>query len=460
MKQLSKNLALLMLLFFMGQQAFSHDFEVNGIFYGYDADNQTAYVTYDWQKRQSNNGTYSGSIAIPSTVSYNGRTLNVTAIGNEAFYNCKDLLLVSIPNSVTSIGEEAFEFCGIKSIDIPNSVTTISSRAFFRCNLTSLFIPNSIMTIGKDAFAHCELLETLVIEDSEIPIEIHFFNYDPFEGSNPKYVYVGRDCVSNSLSSYIPIDSRLATVFSIGKHVKSVRYTLNALKTIYSASVIPEKIEIDFLNSTYLNAKLYVPTGTKEKYMAADGWKNFFNIHEMNIEDMWDGKNNPPTNDGSKEKCEKPTIRYSNGRLLFESTTEGAICQSTITDSDIKSYSGNEIKLGVTYKISVYATATGYENSEVATATLCWIDIEPKTEGIESGVAQVRANAVLIQSHDGTVSVEGVADGTDITIYDTSGQMVGSTKAHCNYTTIATNLRNGSVAIVRVGDKSLKIIMK
>jgi hypothetical protein len=219
-------------------------------------------------------------------------------------------------------------------------------------------------------------------------------------------------------------------------------------------------MKIDFLNSTYLNAKLYVPTGTKEKYMAADGWKNFFNIHEMNIEDMWDGKNNPPTNDGSKEKCEKPTIRYSNGRLLFESTTEGATCQSTITDSDIKSFSGNEIKLGVTYKISVYATATGYENSEVATATLCWIDIEPKTEGIESGVAQVKANAVLIQSHDGTVSVEGVADGTDITIYDTSGQMVGSTKAHCNYTTIATNLRNGSVAIVRIGDKSLKIIMK
>ena len=97
---------------------------------------------------------------------------------------------------------------------------------------------------------------------------------------------------------------------------------------------------------------------------------------------------------------------------------------------------------------------------DVATATLCWIDTEPKTEGIESGVAQVKANAVLIQSHDGTVSVEGVADGTDITIYDTSGQMVGSTKAHCNYTTIATNLRNGSVAIVRIGDKSFKIIMK
>lgn len=176
---------------------------------------------------------------------------------------------------------------------------------------------------------------------------------------------------------------------------------------------------------------------------------------------MWNGKGEPKDDEKPiQEKCGTPTIGYNDGKLTFTCKTEGAECVANISDTDIKTHYGNEISLTVTYTVSVYATATGYENSDVATATLCWIDTEPKTEGIESGVAQVKANAVLIQSHDGTVSVEGVADGTDITIYDTSGQMVGSTKAHCNYTTIATNLRNGSVAIVRVGDKSLKIIMK
>ncbi len=110
----------------------------------------------------------------------------------------------------------------------------------------------------------------------------------------------------------------------------------------------------------------------------------------------------PPTDDDTQQqKCEKPIIHYSNGKLSFECATDGATCQSTITDTDIASYSENEIQLSATYNISVYASKEGFDNSDVATATLCWIDADPKTEGIESGVAQVRANAVLIQSHDG-----------------------------------------------------------
>ena len=181
----------------------------------------------------------------------------------------------------------------------------------------------------------------------------------------------------------------------------------------------------------------------------------------MDVADMWNGQGEPPTDDNpQQQKCEKPTIHYSKGKLSFECATDGATCQSTITDTDIASYSENEIQLSVTYNISVYASKAGFGNSENVTATLCWIDADPKTEGIESGMAQVRANAVLIQSHEGTVSIEGVVDGSDITIYDISGQMLGSAKAHSNSATIETNLRNGSVAIVRIGDKSLKIIMK
>lgn len=460
MKKGKKTASLLLLILFASIKSHAYDFEVDGIYYGYDANNQTAYVTYDWQKKQSYMATYSGSITIPSTVSYNGRTLNVSAIGKEAFYNCKDLYSISIPNSVTTIGEEAFEFCGLKSINIPNSVTTIASRAFFCCDLTSLYIPNSIMTIGKDAFAHCKLLETLAIEDSETPVEIHFFDYDPFEGSNPKYVYIGRDCISYSVLSYIPMDSRSATTFSIGKNVKYVRYTLNTLTTIYSASVTPEEMEIDFLNSTYLNAKLYVPTGTKEKYIAAEGWKNFFTIEEMDVDKMWNGKGDPTDNSQEKNKCEKPTISYANGKLTFSSATPNAICQSTITNTDISSFSGNEVQLTATYIVSVYATASGYENSDVATATLCWLDTEPKTEGMTNNIASVRGNAILIQSYDGIINVSGVDDGETVSIYTTAGVMVGKEIAHGGYSSIATNIRGGEIAIIRIGNNSVKVVMQ
>ena len=146
-------------------------------------------------------------------------------------------------------------------------------------------------------------------------------------------------------------------------------------------------------------AKLYVPATLLSEYKSTDIWKNFGYICSIT--------------EGSG-KCSKPTILYSNGKIVFNCETEGAECVATISDSDIKIHYGNEIPLTATYTVSVYATATGYENSEVATATICWIDADPRTEGIENGIAQVRANAVLIQSHDGTINIAGVADGTDI----------------------------------------------
>ena len=121
-------------------------------------------------------------------------------------------------------------------------------------------------------------------------------------------------------------------------------------------------------------------------------------------------------------KCAIPIITYSDGCLHYICETEGAECITNITDVDIQTHKGNVVRLTATYTINVYATATGYENSDIATATLCWIDAEPKIEGIENRVAQVRANAVLIQSHNGVLSIAGVADGTDIAVYSTSGR--------------------------------------
>ena len=65
--------------------------------------------------------------------------------------------------------------------------------------------------------------------------------------------------------------------------------------------------------------------------------------------------------------CVTPTISYKNGKLSYNCETEGAICHTTITNEDIKSFDGNEIDLTVTYNISVYATKDGYFDSDVAT---------------------------------------------------------------------------------------------
>ena len=93
---------------------------------------------------------------------------SVTSIGNFAFSYCTGLTSVTIPNSVTSIGNYAFQYCtGLTSVTIPNSVTSIGNGAFYYCSgLTSVTIPNSVTSIGHYAFRECSGLTSVTIGNS------------------------------------------------------------------------------------------------------------------------------------------------------------------------------------------------------------------------------------------------------------------------------------------------------
>ena len=111
---------------------------------------------------------YSGDIVIPSTVTYQGRTLTVILIGDWAFSDCSALTSIQIPNSVTKIDEGAFCACSsLTSVEIPNSVTTIGYEAFEDCSsLVSVEIPNSVTRIDQAAFYGCSSLVSVEIPNS------------------------------------------------------------------------------------------------------------------------------------------------------------------------------------------------------------------------------------------------------------------------------------------------------
>ena len=118
------------------------------------------------------------SVVLPDSITsignsaFNGCTIltsvtignNVTSIGNYAFDGCNSLTGFSIPNNVTSIGEYAFRDCDkFISITIPNGVTIIKNSVFSDCSsLTSISIPSSVTDISNDAFAYTSLTSVTI----------------------------------------------------------------------------------------------------------------------------------------------------------------------------------------------------------------------------------------------------------------------------------------------------------
>ncbi|MGN0638772.1 MAG: leucine-rich repeat protein [Huintestinicola sp.] len=102
----------------------------------------------------------------------------VTVIADNAFYNCRQLKSVIIPDTVTYIGLSTFEWCyNLTSVTIPDSVTYIDECAFSNClGLTSVTLPDSMTVIAAGTFAYCENLTSITIPSSITVIQGEAFN--------------------------------------------------------------------------------------------------------------------------------------------------------------------------------------------------------------------------------------------------------------------------------------------
>lgn len=314
-------------------------------------------------------------------------------------------------------------------------VNEIGKDAFKKSTITSVYIPSSIEKIGQDAFSSCNSLKTVNIPSSVIYISMFAFAY------------------CNNLTSITLPDNEISigpAAFSSCGDLKDVYCFATSLPSITGTSTSTDYGSPLFQGSYIQYATLHVPASSLDLYKSSRPWKDFKAI--VAIEGTMDF--------GPGMKCSKPTISYSKGELTFYCETEGSTCKSTITDTDITSFNNSSVSLDVTYHISVYATKAGYENSEITTATLCWIDANPKTEGLQNNVAYVPANAVLIQSYGNMVSVQGAEEGMLISVYDTAGRCVGSARASNEMTSINTSLSSGDIGIVKIGEKAVKVVMK
>lgn len=400
------------------------------------------------------------SVTIPNNVinigdySFWGSKFNIVNIGNNVKYigkgvfkSCENIKSITLPNSVTNIGNEAFSGCvELDSIKFSESLDSIGRNAFAGCNkLPSILIPSGI--VGESAFYGCGALTSVTLGKGVTSVDGYAFQMC----SNLKNVIMeGVESIEDGAFS----NCRKLESINIGENLNSIGEKAFAacskLTSVYChAERVPSTKSSAFSHISLKNVTLYVPKNAINDYKATKPWSGFGTIKSLSGEEP------------EMKICATPTISYKDGKLIFSCETEGAELISSITCDDIGEHHEAEVTLSTTYTVSVYANKEGYEDSETATATLCWVECTHEDEK-GNDLSAIPAIKLLIQTHAGGVIVlQGVTANIPVTIYTINGTEIASEIAEPNTRlSFHTGLAKGEVAIIKIGTKSMKVVMR
>lgn len=417
--------------------------------------------------------TLSGDIIIPESITHEGRSYtvvrttngafqntditsislpnNIKSLGNNCFKQCHNLISVKLPDNITSLGDYTFSICSkLSLIKLPDTLTSLGEYCFSGCdNLATLILPNSITTLGQGCFSGCNNLKKITLPTNITGLPSFCFSdckklseITLHEG----IMSLGRSCFKGCSS---------LTSIKLPKSINKIgeEYFNGSFEDCSNLQEVTCQWDnldgIDVSSHTFDNifseAKLYIPKGTTAMYKAKEPWNNFKYIIEEN----------DVTEDA--EKCQTPTISYSDKKLTFTSPTEDAKYHYTITDDDVKTEAYSEdgiINLSATYKISVYASADGYKNSDRATATLYFINA-----GLENttDVLQIEEQrGVLILTEGNNISISGLDDNEKVYLYNLQGMSLAEGTACAGTVNLNAGNEQG-VVIIKIGEQSIKV---
>ncbi len=263
----------------------------------------------------------------------------VTSIGDNAFSWCENLTSITIPDTVTNIGKNAFSSCSsITNIVIPNKVSNIDCGAFLSCSkLESVTIPNSVITVGDFAFEYCNALKNVYITDLVNWLNIDFTNWR----SNPL-----------SFAENLYLNGNLVTDLVIPDSVTAIKqYAFDRYAALTSVTIHDGVTSIGSYAFEYCSSLTSVKIG---KSVTNIGSRAFYFCKSLNSVTLYDSI----TNVGDSAFYESPVrelIIAEGSKTITSSMINGEYINSIIIPKSVTSIS-EDVFSKSSYLRNIYIT--------------------------------------------------------------------------------------------------------
>lgn len=373
----------------------------------------TGLETVDIDKREVK-GWFKGNTSL-KTVNFG---IHVLKIDNEAFYGCTGLTSVYIPRFVEEIGTAAFGGCtGITSFDV-------DEENRYYCSQDGLLF-------NDGTYLHILVSYPLGKEDVVLQDFVDLIDAGAFQGSTYSTIILPER-----------VQRIKAGAFKDCANLKTVKCYRSALSEVPDKTTKITEVEVGAFEGCDLSkATLWVHEWALDDYKAFEEWNKFGNIVDMN--------------------CVTPVISYVDGTLNFASETPGVIYHYTIEDKDIVTdqiVDNGKVYLDGCYEVSVYASAEGFDNSDVAKACLFFLP-NPQGDDITTDVIEIpEMRGILAYSNNGFITITGLNNLEYVSFYDLNGTKLGAVSAYNGVATFKAAV--GSVVIATFTNSSIKILVR